>query len=315
MISGQVVPTLESLNESPPNPRVQRTRSSASRRTSPLTRRPLGGHKLLKWKWGIVMRLRDLALVWLASATASAQMLNPTGTLVLGAGKAGNWDTSIAVTNVDSEPLDIRIRPWLRCCSLCSCPQYAIATVEPLATYVLSALPELPPPYEGPQAVYVASALSARRPVVSAVVADQAGACERSMSLPGLPLDLAFAPGDLVFAGVGRATGRYSNLIMTVDPPTGPPEFTETSVRVVVRDSAGTELATSTYSVTSDSAVVIVDVLRDLGVSTLDNGSVRLSVVLPQSGGTGVRFAAVMTVVEPHRALAVQGTRVAVVTP
>jgi len=111
---------------------------------------------------------------------------------------------------------------------------------------------------------------------------------------------------------VGKGVNRYSNLIMAVDPPTGPPDRSETTVNVVVRDNLGTEVARGAYLVRSPSAVTIVDLFRELGVQSVEDGSVWLSAVPLSQGGTGRSFAAVMTVVEPHRALAVHGTRLPV---
>lgn len=258
------------------------------------------------------MTVRTFVLLWFAASTASAQ-LNPRATVVIGAGRAGNWETSIAVTNTDTEVMFVRLTPELRGCALCPDPSYATTTaIAPGATLVFPSLPGLAPPFNGPQAVYVTTSLTSPYPVVSAVVADKAGACERSLTLSGLPLDLAFARGDLVFPGLGKGGDKYSNLIMAVDPPTGPPDLSETTINVAVRDKLGTEVARRAYLVRSPSAVTIVDLFRELGVQSLEDGSVWLSAVPSSQGGTGRSFAAVMTVVEPHRALAVHGTRLAV---
>lgn len=257
------------------------------------------------------MRIAGLLLAFgFVASTAFAQMIELDGVLVLGAGKAGGWDTSISVTNVGPDPLDIRIGPNRACGPLGgNCGTYVITTIGPFATFVLPSIPDTPH-FEGPQAMYVRHGIAARVPTVSAVVADTEGACERSMSLPGLGRAVAFAPGDLVFSGVSRDSGQYANLILAVRPPGGAPYFSETEVRASVRDSGGVEIGAAIYRVTSDGAVVVVDFLRELGILSLESGSVTVSETSPQNPSVS-SFEAVVTVVTPTRALAVQGTRVA----
>jgi hypothetical protein len=236
-------------------------------------------------------------------------MIEPDGVLVLGAGKAGNWDTSISVTNVGPDPIDVRIGPNLGCGPLGgTCGTYTSATIGPFGTFVLPSIPDSPF-FTGPQAVYVRHGIAARVPVVTAVVADRAGACERSMTLEGLGRATAFSPGDLVFAGVRRSSDQYANLILAVRPPGGAPWFSETEVRATVRDATGAEVGTSTYRVTSEGAVTVADFLHELGVLSLEAGSVTLSEASVQNP-TVSSFEGVITLVEPTRALAIRGARV-----
>jgi hypothetical protein len=256
------------------------------------------------------MKAATVALVWaFGASTAVAQMIEPDGVLVLGAGKAGSWNTSITVTNVGTDPLDVRIGPNLGCGPFGgTCGTYASATIAPFATFVLPEIPESPY-FSGPQAVYVRHGIAARVPVVSAVVADLGGSCERSMTLVGLGRAVAFSPGDLLFSGINRDSSQYSNLILAIRPPTGAPWFDETEVRVGVRDSAGVEVGAATYQVTSNGAVVVVDFLRELGILNLADGSVTLSEESTQNPSYST-FEGIITAVEPTRAFAIQGTRV-----
>lgn len=261
------------------------------------------------------MKVVRILVLWIAAASAYAQMLPLRGTLILGAGKAGSWDTSIAVTNVDPDPLFVEIGPNLACNVFgFGCGTYTETTIESGSTIVLTQLPDIPG-FDGPQAVYVRSSTIQRPPVASALVSDRSGECERSMSLPGVSMSDAFAPGDLVFSGISRNGEQYSNLIMSVSPPTGSPLFAQTEVHVSVRDAGGVEVGAGDYRVTAGiddrgvqtSARVVTDFLRDLGIDDLDYGSVRLSPKLP---GAGSSFAGVITVVGSKRAIAIQGARV-----
>lgn len=249
-------------------------------------------------------------MLWTVTTSAAAQLPPTRGALILGAGRAGKWNTSIAVTNVDQSPLDIDIRanycPFLGCYGA-----YVSSTIAPSATFVLPAIPDSTVPGQnGPQAVYVISSSLARPPVVSAQVSDGGVACERSSPLPVLTLDEAFVAGALVFAGIGRSADQYANLILAVDPPQVPIR-TSANVRVSVRDSAGNEVGTAVYEVTSDSAVVAQDFLRELGVQSLEAGSMWLSVIPPLAGGPGYPVTAVIALVEPGRLTVIQGSRVA----
>lgn len=241
---------------------------------------------------------------------AVAQMLPLDGVLVLGGGKAGSWDTSISVTNVLPTPIDIRIGPNNGCDPWFggSCGVYARATIAPFATYVLASIPDNPY-FFGPQALYVRHAASVAAPVVTAVVTDVGGTCERSMTLHGLSSAVSFLPGDLVFSGVTTNGEQYANLVLAILPPGGAPYSSEADVRVTIRDASGVEVGTTNYHITSDGAVVVVDFLSELGIPSFEGGSVTLSDASPR-GTCCSNFEGLITLVSPIRALAIQGTRV-----
>ena len=256
------------------------------------------------------MKPTAVLIAWaLGASIAIGQMIEPDGVLILGAGKAGPWDTSISVSNVGPDPLDVRIGPNLGCGPLGgTCGTYTLATIAPFATFVLPQIPDNPY-FSGPQAVYVRHGIAARVPVVTAVVTDHGDGCERSMTLRGLGRGVAFSPGDLLFSGVSTNSDQYANLMLAIRPPGGAPWFDETEVRVIVRDASGAEVGTATYRVTSDGALVVVDFLGDIGILSLEGGSVTLSETSVQSPSFS-SFEALITVVGPARALAIQGTRV-----
>jgi len=231
--------------------------------------------------------------------------------LVLGAGKGGTWDTALSVTNVLPTPLDVIIGPNNGCGPFGgTCADFAQATIAPFATFVLPSIPDSAY-FSGPQALYVRHlpGFGSFAPVVTAIVSDRSGNCERSMTLHGLNNKQAFLPGDLVFSGVNTDGDQYANLMLAILPPGGAPFHSEADVLVTIRDVAGVLVGTKTYHITSDGAVIVVDFLSGLGLPSLESGSVTLSDASPTSNVFS-NFEGLITLVSSDRALAVQGVRV-----
>src|SRR4051794_9527528 len=144
-------------------------------------------------------------------------------TVVLGAGRAASWDTEIAVTNVDFNPLPVLVTTQLdrTPCLAAACNDYAETTIPSHGTFVLPsipdpvhpALPPRPPFSNAPQAVYVISPANQKAPAVSAVAYDASSTRGRMTTLKVLPYAKAFNYGDIFFPGISRGDGRYANLM------------------------------------------------------------------------------------------------------
>lgn len=257
------------------------------------------------------MRPFAATLPFLIASGLIAQSTPARVTAILGAGKAGSWDTAISVTNVESlHALPIVITAQYRStleCPSTPCNDYASATIPPFGSFDLPAIPDPPDSSfsNRPQVFYVLYPQAQAAPAVIAVAADSTSACGRSDTLPALLFEEAFALPDLVFSGARRNSARYVNLLVAADPHLQ----TLLPVTVAAADGNGFPAGNSTFlSVPPGSSVLIVDVLGQLGVTSLESGSLRVSWT-PPDFLTLQSFAAVMTIVEPDRVTAVRGIR------
>jgi hypothetical protein len=157
----------------------------------------------------------------------------------------------------------------------------------------------------GPQAFYVLSSLLQPAPAVSAFVGDEASACQRGFALGAAPFSTAFDWHDLYFPIVDRDVTGHMNLMIVTDPGSARP----LSLGVTARDGLGNVVGEQSYEVSATAPMFIVDVLRELGVSNLSGGSIQLSEFFIPNNFPVVSYAAVLTTVEPARAMSVQGTR------
>lgn len=257
------------------------------------------------------MKVVCALLLGAVAVPAVGQMAPSRATAIVGAGRAGSWNTSIAVTNLDFYPLSIIITTTennrAADCSLTSCNDYVNTTIPPHGTFIL---PSIPPPLNPnfssePQAFYVLSSLLQPAPAVSAFVSDEASACRRGFALWTAPFGAAFDWGDLYFPNVSGDIARHVNLLIVSDPGSARP----LSIGVTALDGLGNALGSQSYEVTGTTPLFIIDLLRELGVSSLDGGSIQLSEFFIPNNFPVVSYAAALITVEPDRATSVQGTR------
>jgi hypothetical protein len=90
---------------------------------------------------------------------------------------------------------------------------------------------------------------------------------------------------------------------------TDPGSVRPLSIGVTALAALGNEVGFQSYEVTAASPLFINDVLRQLGLSSLEGGAIRLSEFFIPNNFPVVAYAAVLTLVEQNRASAVEGTR------
>jgi len=243
------------------------------------------------------------------AAGAMGQSLPPDtmATVILGAGRAGAWDTKIVVANVSTQQLPITIATQPYVASTCPTPPcniLAAATIPPLGMFTLPSFPESSDPASSnPQAVFVLSpaVLFSERPAVTALATDGGVTCNRAAALPVVP-DNPFTTNAVVLP-IDRSLANYVNLILM--QRLGPdPAF----LSVDAFDASGAKVGSGSYSMTTEQpSVVVVDVLNQLGLGTLERGSIHVYAA-PQPFPTV--FTAVATIVGVDGVQVVQSTRV-----
>ncbi len=261
------------------------------------------------------MRRQVIGLVLGLVATAGWAQTATRTTVILGAGRAGTWDTEISVTNTDFRALDVLITGQFdrSPCGLQACNDFAEATVAPFGTLVVPSLsrPDAPALSDVPQALYVFSASNQKPPAVSATAYDTTSSCGRIVTLQVLPLDEAFNAGDLYFPGASRSTGRYANLIVTLDPRASAPQ----DVGVAVADGQGNMLFVNRYEIAPGATLFVKDVIAALGVDSVENGSIHLSRFFLPHSFDFTPYAATVTLLEPGRVHVVTGRRDRIALP
>jgi hypothetical protein len=98
---------------------------------------------------------------------------------------------------------------------------------------------------------------------------------------------------------------RHLNLLIVSDPGSARP----LSIGVTALDGLGNTLGSQSYEVPGTTPLFIVDLLRELGVSSLNGGSILLTEFYIPNNFPVVSYAAALITVEPDRATSVQGTR------
>ncbi|HEX4441788.1 MAG TPA: hypothetical protein VH854_17065 [Thermoanaerobaculia bacterium] len=261
--------------------------------------------------------MHQRALVFLFGICLAGSIVGQTpqrATVILGAGRAGSWDTRISITNTDANPIAVLVttQPDRSACVVAACTDLAQATIPGQGTFVLPSIPDplhpgvdpRPPISTSPQSMYVLSPADQKAPSVSAVAFDAASSCGRMTTLQVLPFERAFNYGDIVFSGISRGDGRYANLILTLDPFATDVK----SVGVGVADANGSILWEQQFELAPGVSIMLVDVLAALGVESLDGGSIRLSRFFIPNSYDFTKYTATVTMVEPDRVSTVNGT-------
>jgi hypothetical protein len=219
-------------------------------------------------------RIARLSLCLLA-AFAARPAFAQDALVVAGAGVAGKWDTEFDLANVSTDPIDVMLfieglPLGLPCPPNCTSQTYALpgaGTRRVLASDFIGTA------YVGPQIVRVETLNDAPLPIVHARSVSSESACQFA-ELP-VVRESAIEAADsavLVFPGVARSDGVYTNLILES-------LTASTSVEVELRDADGVLLGTDTFTIPGEatfSAFTLVDVGAHFGVATLENGQARV---------------------------------------
>lgn len=240
---------------------------------------------------------------WLAALCGLGQS-GSRATVILGAGRAGNWDTQIGVTNTDFHDLDVVItRQFDRSTCPESCTDYASVTIPFRSTFVLPGIPDSPD--TAPSALYVLSSETQAGPAVSAFAYDSATDCGRVATLAVMDMNDAFNAGDLFFTDITREWPNHANLLLTIDPRSTRP----TDVGVEVFDAAGNVQFAATFAIPVGSGLSLEDVVGLLGIDRVLNGSIRLTKFPYPNVFDFTPYAATVTAVEPGSVHTVSGRR------
>ncbi|MEX1245643.1 MAG: hypothetical protein WEB59_07630 [Thermoanaerobaculia bacterium] len=232
-----------------------------------------------------------LAAAFLPGATLA--QVDPGTLIIAGAGWGGNWDTEIELAD---SPLGVgtsggifKVNSILAPCPP-NCDTVAF-TVPPGGTVRILVSDFLGEFFQGPQTLRVTTATEQPLPVVRARVFNSLLPCQsaelpvfRESTLAGLDTSV------LVFAGLRRQPGVYSNLILQ---NVGTQGAAEALVEMLAADGAllGSEVVTVPVEDTA-LALTLVDVAGRLGASQLDGGSIRVT----RRSGEGVLWGVLATV-------------------
>jgi len=196
--------------------------------------------------------------------------------VIAGGGVAGRWNTEFKLANVSTEPVDATLSIGglplgVPCPPNCTTESFRIPGG---GTILIDATQFIGEMYVGPQIVTVETAGDAPLPIVHARSFSADSACQFA-ELPVIRESTikAMDPPVLVFPGVTRGGGSYTNLILESLSDTA------TSVEVELRDSEGQILGTATFPVpgrVTGAALTLVDVAAHFGVETIENGQVRV---------------------------------------
>jgi hypothetical protein len=236
-------------------------------------------------------RLVFLFLIVLGAAAA----LRADDLIIAGGGFVGGWDTEIDMANVLADPVEVTLSivglpMGLPCPPNCTSKGYTVSghgTLKVLASDFIGTL------YTGPQMIRLSTAAGVAPPVIHARSVGAASTAQFA-ELPVIresTLD-ALDTSVLVFPGVTRHGGAYSNLIL--EQIGG--NFLGSQVLVEVFDSNGQSVGNRTLAVTAEStkqATTVVDVVLRIGVTDLEDGQVRVT----RLSGTGALWGVLTTVV------------------
>jgi len=225
-------------------------------------------------------------LVLFASGTALRAQVVPTdAVVVVGAGTSGSWVTELALSNSTTAEaewwLDTRFRYFLP--SVCPGPcDWTGGALPPAGTIVLpTGIPTLLTrtqvrsfyvmPVTGP-----ATAITVRARVVNSSRPTQA------IEVPTIRLStlVALNPTVLAFPGARRDATSRTNLVLTnIIPRLNQEQGSDATLLLEAYSSGGGLLGSQIVVLRFSETRFLVDVLAELGVTTLDVGQIRVTKV------------------------------------
>jgi hypothetical protein len=217
-----------------------------------------------------------IALASLLVASAAVAQLAPDDLVITGAGFGHGWDTEIELADSPSgtgTSGTLRIETALAgpCPPICSVVPYAVRERGTVRILMSQAFPA----FSGLLTLHVSTDTEQPLPIVRARIFNGAQPGQ-SADVPVLR-NPTLGPRNfsvLVFPGLARSQGTYSNLVLqNLDPSVA----TEALVEAFGPD--GSPLGSETVFLPREpfGAVVLVDVAGRLGASSVDGGSVRVT--------------------------------------
>ena len=209
-------------------------------------------------------------------ASAALAQLAPDDLVITGAGSGGGWDTEILLADSPAgtgTSGTIRIETALEgpCPPICDVVSYGVKSKGTVRILMSQAFPA----FGGLVTLHVSTDTEQPLPIVRARIFNGAQ--------PGQSADIpifrnpTLSPRNfsvLVFPGLARGAGTYSNLVLQNLDPTLP-----TNVLVEAFGPDGALLGSETVFLPREpfGAVVLVDVAGRLGAGSVDGGSVRVT--------------------------------------
>ena len=242
------------------------------------------------------MRRTLLSLSFLLGLGVAALLRGET-LIVAAGGFVGAWDTEIELANTLADPVDVTlsitgIPLGLPCPPNCTSQTLTLpghGTQRVLASAFLGSV------YSGPQMIRVDTPTGEAAPSVHARSINAVSQTQfaelpvvRLSTIEGLDTSV------LVFPGVMRQTGVYSNLILE---GIGGSFSGGSTVTVELFDASGQSLASRSFEITGEStfqATTIQDVVARLGVTEIEDGQIRVTRVT----GTGSLWGVLTNVLE-----------------
>lgn len=228
--------------------------------------------------------LASVLLGWgISLASVSGQPASET-LLAFGAGTIGTWATEYSLSNKTAAAISVYLGNTPEVPTVCppvtGCSPFAISI--PL---VANGSARSSGPAVGFGMMHLKATNNLTAPVVKARIVNTAAPSQWA-DLPVFRLStlLALNPAELVFPGATRSGSSHSNLLLAVLRAEN--DFTPRSISVVVEvlSSSGQVLGSRDLNLDGGSPIFLVDALSSFGVTSLDQGQVRVI----KTGGNGV---------------------------
>lgn len=229
--------------------------------------------------------LSFLGAQFLEAATNRAVEIQPDAVLVAGAGSSGRWDTQLQVANVGPRPVTVFAGLYPKPPTVCAGPCFPSASVPLPANgsgqlrLDNSKLSEL-------FTFFVRVLEEGDLPAVRGRIYNR-DVPSQSADLPTMRLSTltSLNPETLSFPGAVRNGLARTNLLISelnVDSLVLDRQPLTMRVRVDLFASDGTQMASGEFSVVAGTSLYLVDVIGRLGVTTLQDGQIRVSRVGPE---------------------------------
>jgi hypothetical protein len=238
---------------------------------------------------------RVIAIVVLLLSLSATVAIAGDWFVIVGAGFSPPWDTDLELANAGTDPAEAWISelPFFAPCL--SCPGTPVS-VPPLGTAKITAQAALSPfGAPGVQTLVVEPLSGNRPPTVTARVVNR-DRPSQAIELPVIRRSTieALNPAVLAFPSARRTADSHSNLLVA---EVSREEGRGLSILVEADSAAGERLGSTTFDLSAGSTLFLVDALAQLGVSSLEDGQIRVT----KTGGSGLMWGLLATVYDEGR--------------
>ena len=243
---------------------------------------------------------RVIAIVLALLSFSATALLADDPLVIVGAGESSPWDTDFVLANGAAEN-----SVWIgltRGPSPClSCPGRFLS-LPPRGTAKITAHDVLLPfGAPGIRTFFVDPVPGIERPTVTARVFNRSRPSQ-AIELPVVRLSTiaALDPTVLSFPSARRSADSHSNLVLS---EVSVEQGRDLSILVEAYSAAGDRLGSAEFAVSPGTTLFLVDALAQLGISSLEDGQVRVT----KTGGTGLMWGLLTMVFDDGRVSVSQG--------